>query len=159
MPALAPRSRTSSPSGASSSSENRYTIGPTAEIHLPLHLSFEVDALYRRSGFFVNGAHVGFGNAVADDWQIPLLGKYEIPLGPIRPFADAGVVCRHVSASNLPLFSDSNHPNSAEFAVGGGVGLKWLHFRISPEIRYTHWGQTAFSNSSRSSATAIKLIS
>jgi hypothetical protein len=29
----------------------RYVVGPTAEVHLPLHLSFEVDALYRRTGF------------------------------------------------------------------------------------------------------------
>ena len=33
----------------------RYVIGPTAEVHFPLHLSFEVDALYRRNGFEYTG--------------------------------------------------------------------------------------------------------
>src|SRR5581483_6692856 len=34
----------------SSPYQRRYTVGPTVEVRLPLHLSFEVDALYRREG-------------------------------------------------------------------------------------------------------------
>ena len=138
--------------GAASHFEDRYTVGPTAEVHLPFHLSFEVDALYRHSGFGINGGHGADGNASVNEWQIPLLGKYEMPLGPVRPFIDAGVAYRHLSvglSNSLSLLQTelaAQNPDNAGFVIGGGIGLKILHIRLSPEIRYTHWGQTAFSN-------------
>ncbi len=123
--------------------DRRYIIGPTAEIHLPLHLSFEVDALYRRNGFdytfrsfggIVPGSTV---RATIDDWQIPFLAKYEMGFGPLRPFVDAGVVYRHVT--NVKYDFISTNPNTTGFTVGGGVTLKLLMIRLSPEIRYSHW--------------------
>jgi hypothetical protein len=41
---------TSFSNGGSFTFDDRYLIGPTAEIHFPLSLSFEVDALYRHNG-------------------------------------------------------------------------------------------------------------
>jgi hypothetical protein len=38
---------------------------------------------------------------------------------------------------------DLSHRNSPGFAVGGGVTVKVLHIRISPEFRYTRWGSSA----------------
>ena len=35
------------PDGAAFASEQRFTAGPSLKIHLPLHLSVEVDALWR----------------------------------------------------------------------------------------------------------------
>jgi hypothetical protein len=135
--------------GASSHFIDRYTVGPTAEFHFPFHLSVEVDALYRHSGFYVIGAHVPTGNASVNEWQIPLLAKYEaIPLGPIRPFVDGGVAYRHLSDSLASVVSLAvQNPNNAGIAIGGGITLKILHMRLSPEVRYTHWSQVAFSNS------------
>jgi len=37
----------------------------------------------------------------------------------------------------------SNHG----FVIGGGVDIKLLLLRVSPEIRYTRWGQDAAVNS------------
>jgi opacity protein-like surface antigen len=125
--------------------DRRYIVGPTAEIHLPFHLSFEVDALYRRNGFQSNGQFFSIRTGV-NDWQFPLLGKYELGFGPFKPFVDAGVVYRHVTASNSVLRIDN--PNSAGFTAGGGITLKLLFLRLSPEIRYSYWPSPPYNNSS-----------
>ncbi len=129
---------------------NRYTIGPTVELHFPLHVSFEADLLYRHSRYSATSNIVPGGSAGANDFQIPLLAKVDISHGLVGPFIDGGVAYRHlsVSLSNSAgqLFLGVNNPNSAGIAVGGGVQIKLLLIRISPEIRYTHWGQIAFSN-------------
>ncbi len=134
------------PDGGSSASEPRFTIGPTAEVHLPLHLSLEVDALWWQGSFSAIGAHLN-GNLKSwvNDWQIPLLAKYEMPSGRVRPFIDGGVVYRHVS-TNSSSFPPPSNPNTAGISVGGGVTLKLPHLRISPEIRYTNWPTPAFSS-------------
>jgi len=126
--------------------DDRYVIGPTAEIHFLFHLSLEADALYRRNGFGVTALqnnYVTVGIFSVNDWQVPVLGKYQLPGVPmVHPFVDAGPVYRHVSRNNS--YPPAN-ANSGGFAIGGGVNLKFLFLRISPEIRYTHWGQTAFN--------------
>jgi hypothetical protein len=143
---------TSRSTAASATSYNRpYIIGPTVEVHLPLRLSFEADALYRRNGvtlqFFgpnpAGGFIQGSSKIAVNDWQFPLLGKYELLPGPVRPFVDAGLVYRHVSSSST--FKPDNS-SSAGFAMGGGLTLKLSSLRLSPEIRYTHWPTRPFSN-------------
>ena len=130
--------------GNSGTSDDRYLIGPTAELHLPLHLSVEVDALYRRNGVTAIG-NVD-GKSTINDWQFPFLGKYEFNRGLVHPFVDAGLVYRHISGSSLFTYFPSgtitqltNSPNLGGFAVGGGITLKVLSLRVSPEVRYTHW--------------------
>jgi hypothetical protein len=135
----------SAPAGTTSNFKDNYIIGPTAEIHLLFHLSVEADALYRRNGFGVDGffGSIPTGIFSVNDWQVPILGKYQLPGVPmVHPFVDAGPVYRHVSTSNS--YPPAN-ANSAGFAIGGGINLRVLILRISPEIRYTHWGQTAFN--------------
>ncbi len=109
----------------------RWIVGPTAEIHLPFRLSFEVDALYRRDNYTTHQPSFSYSQAVSN-WQIPFLGKYELHGGLLRPFVDAGVTYRNFSAS-VPA-------NKAGFTIGGGITLKLLFLRLSPEFRYTHWG-------------------
>jgi hypothetical protein len=131
---------------------NRYTVGPTAEIHFLFHLSLEADALYRHSNFGVSGG--GFAGATpngifsVNDWQVPVLGKYQLPGVPmVHPFVDAGPVYHHVSSNNS--YPPAN-PNSPGFAVGGGITFRLLVLRLSPEIRYTHWNQSAFTSGAMS---------
>lgn len=129
---------------AADSYDRPYIVGPTAEIHFPLHLSFEVDALYRRNGFtyYTSGTTADVPPSVSrtsiNDWQFPFLGKYERKLGLLRPLVDAGIVYRHLSAAE--------NPNTTGFAVGGGVSLKLVLIRLTPEIRYTHWFTPPFQN-------------
>lgn len=137
----------------------RYVIGPTAEVHFPWHLSFEVDALYRRNGFEYTTyqyffypvgpsytAEVNyFSRATINDWQVPLLAKYELRGGMMRPFVDAGVVYRHVSGMTSQYLA-TDHASSVGGAVGAGLTFKVGPLRLSPEIRYTHWAERPFAN-------------
>jgi hypothetical protein len=142
--------------------DRHYIIGPTAEVRLPFHLSFEADALYRRSGFTAistgdstNGTEAT--RFTVNDWQIPFLVKWAPGEHVFRPFIDAGVTYRHVSqtgftegiASGVSLFATSLpatplNANSPGATVGAGLAFKAGFLRISPEIRYTHWTALAF---------------
>ena len=132
--------------GGAFASEDRFTIGPTMEVHLPFHLSFEVDALWRQSSFSTVGGHFnGNLDSSVNDWQVPFMAKYERKLGPIHPFIDGGVVYRHVSTSSSSVPPPTN-PSTAGVTAGGGVTLKLLRLRLSPEIRYTRWSTPVFSS-------------
>lgn len=132
-----------------------YIVGPTAEIHLPFHLSFEVDALYRRNGFTYYSSGFGFGTPdyippavnrrTINDWQFPFWGKYERKFGLLVPFIEGGVAYRHLSTGKTIPFAPDN-PNTTGFAVGGGIDLKLLLVRLTPEIRYAHWPTPPFQN-------------
>ena len=129
--------------GGASAGEQRLTIGPTMEVHLPFHLSLEVDALWRQSSFSIIGANINSLHSSVNDWQVPVMAKYEGKLGPAHPFIDGGVVYRHVSTDSPQ--SPSN-PSTAGVTIGGGVMLKLLRLRLSPELRYTKWPRPAFSS-------------
>lgn len=136
----------------------RYTVGPTVEFHLPARFSIEIDALYTRLGYDYNGL-TGFRTVRANSWEFPLLGKFEILPGPIRPFVDAGVNVRNISGirqvrqmiqgatlntvtvENAPEF---NKRTDIGFAFGGGIAFKAGPVRLSPELRYTRWGGENF---------------
>jgi hypothetical protein len=149
------------------SAARRYLVGGTAELHLPLRFSVELDVIYKRTGFnsYFQSLDIGrFSDRVtANQWEFPLLAKYEILGGRLRPFIDAGPVLRHMSGiadkyTYLTFFpfpgssgsTTSNnspalqHRNSPGFSVGGGVTWKILGVRISPEVRYTRWGTDTF---------------
>lgn len=146
--------------------ERRYIIGPTAEIHLPLHFSFEVDALYRRSGYSSTFSTYAFGGppfppvevverSTLNDWQIPFLAKWTAGSWVLKPFVDGGVTYRHLSGQSTAQTSSGGtsagvisgpailNPNTAGIAAGAGLTVKLLVLRVSPEIRYTHWVSTS----------------
>lgn len=137
----------------------RYTVGPTVELHLARRFSFEVDALYRRNGFAYTTFQTfyypvppsyeinvySFFRSTINDWQLPILAKYEARSGLSRPFVDGGLVYRHVSgaaSTNVP----PDHSSAAGIALGGGISFKLGQFRIAPEIRYTHWPTPPYSS-------------
>jgi hypothetical protein len=86
----------------------------------------------------------GYLNSSVNDWQVPILAKYELGFSPIHPFIDGGVVYRHVSTTSSSVAPPTN-PNTSGVCVAGGITLKLLHIRVSPEIRYTKWPTPAFS--------------
>lgn len=47
------------------------------------------------------------------------------------------------STSDVPV--ELKARNSAGITAGGGITFKFLRLRISPELRYTHWGNTSFA--------------
>ena len=138
----------------------RYVVGPTVEFHLPARFSLEVDALYRRLGFHYEASGpVTYSKTVANSWEFPVLVKYEILPGPVRPFVDAGASFRHLSGVRqiretiagatldrveLNRFPEFNKRNDIGFTFGGGVAFKIGPVRIAPELRYTRWGGENF---------------
>jgi hypothetical protein len=142
IPLTSPYTTEQVPDGGASASELRFTVGPTIEVHLPFHLSVEADALWRQSSFSWGGGSINPVYASVNDWQVPLLVKYEGKVGPLHPFIDGGVVYRHVSIGGAP---PPTNPNMAGVTVGGGGMLKVWHLRLSPELRYTRWPTAAFS--------------
>lgn len=163
---------------SSAAYERRYTVGPTVEVHLPLHLSFEVDALYRREG--EGGSYTRYFDqpspvliverARVNDWQVPFLLKWQVGSRSIRPFIDGGATYRHVSGQTATQLYESYpsfavvsttapgvvlNGSSAGVTFGAGVSAKLLLLRISPELRYTHWSSTPWiGNSLEAHATA-----
>jgi len=136
----------------------RYTIGPTVEFHLPARLSLEIDALYKRFGFdgqAVSASGSTLTGTRGNSWEFPVLVKFEVVPGPVRPFVDAGVSIRHITGIkqvrqivSAGTFSRVELNNPPEFnkatdvglAFGAGIAFKFGRVRISPELRYTRWG-------------------
>jgi hypothetical protein len=83
-----------------SSADVRYTFGPSAEFHFG-HIVFEVDGLYKRINYATSSPLTGGGfydeNVKANWWEVPGLFKFNMHLGHVRPFFEAGAVLRHIS--------------------------------------------------------------
>jgi len=136
---------------------NRYIVGPTVELRLPFGFAVEADALYRHFSYNVAASlvdAVSTLSASGSAWEFPLLVKKRFAKGPIRPFVDAGVSFNKITGlsrtvSGLAFPSRAEDPRddfSKGFVIGGGVELKALLLRISPEIRYTRWGTEQFNS-------------
>jgi opacity protein-like surface antigen len=131
----------------SPSSITQFTIGPMVELHLPLGLGVEADVLYNRynlrfSDFVASITSGSYSSSV----DIPILLKYRVGGAPlIHPYVEGGPAFRKLF--NVPSnFSGVSFKTTGKgFALGAGVELRLLLLRISPEIRYTHWGSQTFS--------------
>lgn len=109
-----------------------WILGPMVELHLPLGLSVEADALYRRYQISDSGG----------EWQFPILGKYKFLAGPVRPYVGAGVNFNHVTGFSKLLSAELPHSGTAGFTLEGGIEFKLLRLRLAPELRFTHWGNS-----------------
>ncbi len=139
-----------------SSEDQRYLVGPTIELHLPLRFSVQLDALYGNFTYrSVAGTQAGqtIANALtsSDQWQFPLQLKYRFISGALRPFVNAGASFRHLyNLNQVPQFITGPASGSLSndfgtgFVVGGGLELKIAFLKISPEIRFTRWGTNTF---------------
>jgi hypothetical protein len=148
-----------------SSVTNRYIVGPTVELRLPFGFGVEANALYRHFSYNSTASLVDVLSTLrttSNNWEFPLLLKKRFGgVGPVRPFVDAGVnfnkitglsqtVSNLVFPNRLTTTSDSNPAElkndfTAGFTMGGGVEIHLLLVRISPEIRYTRWGNQQFN--------------
>jgi hypothetical protein len=134
------------------------------EIRLPMRLSFELDALYRRFGF-TGGSSSVFGHSItrerANSWEFPMILKYNLPVVLAHPFVGAGYAPRTIhgtdvssgsflsgTSQNPPMSiytnyfnqrSDTRYSLTHGVVVSGGVNLRAGHVRFSPELRYVHW--------------------
>jgi opacity protein-like surface antigen len=114
--------------------DHHFIVGPYFEVRLPFGFSAELDALHESSLYssVVNGGST---------WQFPLMAKYKLLKGPVKPYIEGGIAFSHITdLQNLP---DLNHTGNFGVVLGGGVEVKLLAPRISAEIRYNGW---AFKN-------------
>ncbi|MDP3000372.1 MAG: outer membrane beta-barrel protein [Bryobacterales bacterium] len=131
----------------------RFTVGPMFEVRLPFGLGIEFDALYKR--FDQTGGSIRIGSTVAktgSSWEFPLLGKYRFGRSFAKPYVEAGVSFNRLSDYLVPFKSLPSPPSDQPvgsttrtgLAVGAGIELKLSIVRISPGIRFSHWGDKLF---------------
>lgn len=118
---------------SSFSNSKNYIVGPTVELHLPLGLSVEADALYRPLSFTATPPNL-IQSTDFSSWEFPILAKYRFAIPLVKPYVEAGPSFRTVGGQFGGNLSNSG------FTAGVGVELRLARFRIGPEIRYTHWG-------------------
>jgi opacity protein-like surface antigen len=139
----------------------RYIVGPTADVSLPLGLSFEADALYTRLDYdsTVMGVDTFTRSATkANSWEFPLLLKKGFSAAALKPYGDIGFALRHVGGTShivntvFPsrVFSVTTTPPELihdwtnGFVVGGGIEFRAGPLRLTPELRYTRWFRENF---------------
>ena len=149
-------------------------MGPTVQIHLPLHLAVEFNVLYRRlnydNNFYTRSPSSGEGfintNNVANKWEFPLLMKYRFSGAAVHPFVVAGVSVNRINgtgrvrATGQRTFTEWHYTrivspsgfaleelarlSTGGFVLGGGVEIPLSFIRISGEMRYTRWAHENF---------------
>jgi len=150
------------PNSPFSSAVPRYEFGVSGEFHLPMHLRFELDGLFKRGGFdsalpFGSTGGLAYRPTTFNDWEIPGLFKYNISVGHFRPFVDLGASLRHISTIGQTTFAPGllipestdnsialHNRNSFGGVAGIGFTFKKGPFELSPEARYTRWANEAF---------------
>ncbi|MGH9632030.1 MAG: outer membrane beta-barrel protein [Bryobacteraceae bacterium] len=146
------------------SDTKRYIVGPQVELRLPAGFGIEFNALYTKLEFSSVSRVAGSAlNSFTDanSWEFPLLLKYKfggpsVGVAAVRPFVDVGASFRRLSDITqigdfitggpredeaVPELRDKN---STGFVIGGGLEIRALFLRISPEFRFTRWGTENF---------------
>lgn len=118
----------------------RWTFGGVAELDLPAGLGLELDLLYRRTGFSIEGAEPAPGpDNIGNSWEFPLLVKYKFPGILARPYIAGGLSFRRIT--DIPNLFE-NGSRGVVLATGLRIGA--LLVRVSPELRYTRWNNEVF---------------
>jgi hypothetical protein len=135
--------------GVTSTSTQRYLIGPTAELHLPWGFGVEVDALYRHFDYTnIIGSTTGALGSVtssAGDWEFPLLLKYRFPAKVVRPYVDGGVAFDRLTGLTSAVTGSPEKGTTTGAALGAGIDIHLLIIHFLPEIRYTRWTSQHFN--------------
>lgn len=137
---------------------NRYVIGPSIELRLPLGLGVEFDALYRHFNATANTPGLT-ASLSSGAWEFPLLAKYRFSVPVVKPFVDAGVAWDRLSGIGQTVTITGIVPSAAVqpqiavhndtvagFVAGVGVDIHALILHISPEVRYTRWNSQHFTS-------------
>ena len=132
-------------------SSQRFEVGPTLGVRLPLGFSVEGDALFKRETLNV-GILPGVGtlNTHSDSWEFPAMLRFTAGHQVIAPVLGAGVSVRHINNfGDVPsyLFNGSTSANTVGFVAAGGVRFRIGRVDITPEVRYTRWGYNSLSQS------------
>lgn len=105
---------------------NRFIIGPTIELRLPMGLGVSFDVLYRRYAFESEGT-----SQSAAQWEFPLMVRYFFPTPVVRPFLAAGPTFNKLTGVT------SIRSSTVGFGFGGGLDIKIPFFHVTPEVRFS----------------------
>jgi hypothetical protein len=156
--------------GQTTKQDHIYTIGPYAELSLPLGFSLEADLLYKKSGATLEGIANGTTSISRqfnfDSFDLPILAKKRFGRKGIffRPFVEGGIANRY--STGLPGSTSLTDPLTAGthggwqegIALGGGVEFKLLILKISGELRWTRFGNISSSTIPKISANQAEFL-
>jgi len=169
-------SLTSSTSDATSH-DHVYTIGPYAELRLPVGFSIEADLLYKKSGSTLQTpvpltGLTSLQQFDMDSFDVPILAKKTFAKELIfRPFVEAGLANRYstgipgsliaepVTSASGGAYSSSTASGWQEgLVLGGGVQFKILMVKISGELRWSRYGNISASSLPKLNANQAELL-
>lgn len=134
-------------SGNVESRFRRWVVGPMVDLDLPLGLATELNILYRRTGY------AGPIEKTSGLWEFPLVIKYRFPGIGMRPYVGGGWAYRNIG--DVAGLNDTSNG----FILETGVNLSTPILRISPEIRYTRWDNSAqFAPGVRSTKNQLEFL-
>ncbi len=124
----------------------QFTIGPFAELKIPiLPLSIEGDILYTRYNFSSENIVSAAASGNSNSWEFPIVLKYRFGgVGPLRPYLGAGPNFRRLQSVLRYDPRVQNDAGGTGVVFVGGLEIRALFLKISPELRYTHWGSQNF---------------
>lgn len=134
--------------GATSSSTNRYIVGPTLELHLPAGFGVEFDALYRHFDYtnvVGSGVNAITSTGRSGAWEFPLMAKYRFPSRIVRPYVAAGIAWDTLSGVTNAVGITTTNSTVTGAVLGGGIDIHAIVIHVSPEIRYTRWTSQHFN--------------
>jgi len=111
--------------------KNRFVVGPTLELRLPMGLGLSFDILYRGYRFPTTGGGTETNVQTGRQWEFPLMVRYRFPMVMVQPFIAGGPVWQKLSALN-------STSNATGVAFGTGLDIKIPLIHVTPELRWTH---------------------
>jgi hypothetical protein len=134
--------------GVTSSTTNRYIVGPMVELRLPAGLGVELDALYRHfdyTNIVGSTANAVTSTGHAGAWEFPLLAKYKFPSRIARPYVEAGVAWDRLAGVTNAVGITSQNDTVMGAVIGAGLDIHAIVIHIAPELRYTRWTSQHFN--------------
>lgn len=142
---------------------NRFALGPVLQVRFPSGLGIEFGAIYKRFRQQAGQVQIIFEPGMSQgvvvspysqtgrSWEFPIVGQFRLPGGAVRPYFEAGVAFNRLSGVFGPfrtlvnvsrtLRPTGRSESRTGFVAGAGLEFKLPLFRVSPGIRYTHYGE------------------
>jgi len=127
--------------------DKRFTVGPTLEVRLPVRTSIVFEMLYKRLGFDAAGSVATTGNL----FEFPVLLKHRFKDGWVSPYLATGAsfnrlsgVTQLVSGVARGRPPELRRESTAGIVFAGGLQVKALLLKVSPEVRYTYRNSELF---------------
>jgi hypothetical protein len=133
---------------ATTTTTNRYLVGPEVELRLPAGFGVEFDALYRHfdyTNIIGSGVNAVTGVGHSGAWEFPLLLKYKFPSRIVRPYVEGGVAWDALSGVTNTAGITTGNTTVMGAVLGVGIDIHALVIHVAPELRFTRWTSQHFN--------------